>query len=129
MKKRILYSVLEVFNQPDIHPTAADLFLVAKEAIEGLDESIFYEALDELEQQGRIRSIVHPHDMQKRFHLGQEYHCHFICNQCGKVKDVILEQGAVSMIHNHVQTIISSYALLDKVNLSFQGKCHECREN
>jgi Fe2+ or Zn2+ uptake regulation protein len=127
MRKRILQAVLQVFNQPDIHPRADDLYLAAQNSIEGLDEKMFFEALSELEKTGKVETAIHGNNLEKRYHIRKDRHFHFICNQCGKVRDLVLEEGAVSMIQNYIQVLANSFARVDKVNMSFQGICHECQ--
>jgi Fur family transcriptional regulator, peroxide stress response regulator len=120
--------ILETFNSPEAHPKASDIFELLKKQAPDVKIEELQMTLDELEKNGQIRSILHL-DKQKHYHTRQDHHSHFICAKCGQVKDVVLEEGAINMIKVYVQKQIHSFGKIDQVNLSFQGTCHNCREN
>jgi len=92
-----------------------------------LDDKEINEALAGLTKENKIISHISV-NKEKRYEAEVRRHYHFICNNCGAVKDIFMEQGAVNMLSDHAQKIAKSFARVDKINMSFQGICHQCRD-
>lgn len=88
---------------------------------------IFIKIMSSMTQTSFTKNITKITKKQKNHHHYCRYY--FICENCGLTKDVFLEQGAVHMLMDHTQKSVNSYAKITKVNLSFQGICHKCRNN
>ena len=118
--------ILKHFQQPETHPTAAELYNKIKQDNQNLSEQEFLEQLSALEKQQKIKVVVDT-DNQKHYHTRTDRHFHFICSVCGKVKDITLEDGAVEMITDHVNKKVKSFGRVATINMSFEGPCHECQ--
>jgi len=121
-------TILELFNQPEKHPSAVKLFAKLQKQNKIITLENLHEILNSLEKSEKIESLLDATG-QKRYHLKAEKHCHFICSECGLVKNIELENGAINMLTSYVQEKIRTFAKIEKINLSFEGKCFECLKN
>ncbi|HMB26057.1 MAG TPA: transcriptional repressor [Patescibacteria group bacterium] len=120
--------ILEYFTFPEKHPTEKQIYDDLKIKIPELSKEDFSQRLKALENDHKVKAITDARN-QKRYHTRIDKHFHFICEMCGKVKDVNLETGATEMIKDHVNTKVHSFGRIQKINMSFVGKCHECKKN
>ncbi len=127
MAEEIKQSIIQLLKNTTAHPTAKEIFLALEEKVEKIDKKSFLEELNTLEKNQEIISIPSI-DKIKHYDIKIHPHYHFICNNCGSVRDLHLESGAINMLKDHAQRLINSFGKIDKVNLSFQGICHSCRK-
>ena len=123
--KDIKAQIIKYFR-PENHPTVDEIFNSLKEKFPDLDKGALKTYLDELEKSSKIKSLV-DHQNKKHYHTRADRHFHFICDVCGKVKDITIEDGAVRMIQSHIQTKVNSYGRVNTINMSFSGPCHNCK--
>ncbi|PJE59744.1 MAG: hypothetical protein COU85_02035 [Candidatus Portnoybacteria bacterium CG10_big_fil_rev_8_21_14_0_10_44_7] len=126
MREKIRKIILEFLKNGKTHSASSDIFNYLKEKLGDCDFKVCEEELIKLVEENKITSSFSV-NKERRYEAETRYHYHFICGECGKVKDVFLGDGAVQMIKDHAQQIVNSYAKIEKTNLSFQGVCHECR--
>lgn len=81
-----VYNVL--LNKRD-HPTAEAVFIRAKRANPGISMATVYNCLDALVQCGLVREVNLDRGAT-RFCPNMEEHCHFYCDRCGQVFDVMM---------------------------------------
>ncbi|MFA6537697.1 MAG: transcriptional repressor [Patescibacteria group bacterium] len=120
--------VLNLFDRPEKHPTAPEIFSILKETIKDLTLINLEKTLTDMEKQNKIGMVFDKQNI-RHYHKKGETHCHFICSECGLVKNINFEKGAMEMIENHAQKKAHSFGKVEQTNLSFQGKCWECLKN
>jgi len=128
-RKQIKKLIIQHLKKTNNCSTIEEMFTAIKDIINDLDKNVFLEELNNLEKK---REILYTLSLNNRedcdIEKDDHYHCYFICDNCGMVKDIFIKQGAISMLKDHAQRLINSYAKINEVNLSFQGICHECRK-
>jgi Fur family transcriptional regulator, peroxide stress response regulator len=118
-------NILGLFRQPETHPTADELYkgLVAK--FGKVDRTAFENTLKSLLKANKVYFVVSS-DNSKHYGRAKGTHCHFICEDCGKVRDFHVEEGAENMLKSYIQNQTKSYGRPNRLNLSVVGVCHEC---
>ncbi len=120
-QRRHVYEVL--LAQQD-HPTAMDVFLRAKPAMESLSLATVYNVLETLADRGLARK-VHLDRGSMRYCANVAKHGHFTCNSCGAVLDVPLLPGAeLEKLHQ----LPRGYTVT-RQEVSLHGLCADCRKN
>ena len=127
MEKNIKQAIITFLKSTDAHPTASKIFLTLEKNIGPIDKKIFLETLNSLEKEKEITSIASINKI-KHYDIKHYHHYHFICSDCGNIQDLYLEPGAINMLTNYAQHLINSFGKIEKINLSFQGICHNCRK-
>lgn len=87
-QRRVVYEVLsELGNQ---HPTAAEVYMDAKERMPSISLATVYNCLETLTGVGAIRQ-VHIDREAARYCANLKPHAHFYCDCCEKVFDINLK--------------------------------------
>jgi Fur family peroxide stress response transcriptional regulator len=89
-QRRLVYDVLQ---QKLDHPTAEEVFIRARRDMPDISHTTVYNCLDALVQCGLLREVR----LQRgatRYCANTEDHCHFFCDQCGDVHDVMMPANA-----------------------------------
>lgn len=121
-KKQILKYLAKTNN----HPTAQELFAEIESKTGKINKKIYLKELNKLRKEKRIISILSLNN-QSHYDITIHNHYHFICEICGKVRDVFLGRQAIEMLISYAQSFINSFGKITKVNMSFMGICHECK--
>jgi len=125
VKEEIEKTIVNILDETDKHLTMSELFGALREKTGTIDEKDYKKLLDELEKNKKIVSIVTVGNI-KHYDFKKHLHFHFICDICGPVRNVSIDNGVIKMLKGHMQNIVRSYARIDKLNMSFQGVCHNC---
>lgn len=81
--------VLSIVEESNNHPTAKEVFELAKKHMPGITFATIYNNLNRLVDDGKILRIRIP-DHPDHFDHTLKRHNHIVCDKCGKVKDVAL---------------------------------------
>jgi Fur family peroxide stress response transcriptional regulator len=120
-QRRHVYEVL--LGQQD-HPTAMEVFLRAKPAMETLSLATVYNVLETLAERGLVRK-VHLDSGSTRYCANNSKHGHFTCTSCGAVLDVPLLPGAeLEKLHQ-----LPRGYMVTQQEVSLHGLCGTCRKN
>jgi Fur family peroxide stress response transcriptional regulator len=113
--------VYEVLLDRQDHPTAMEVFLRAKPAMESLSLATVYNVLETLADRGLVRK-VHLDSGSTRYCANNSKHGHFTCTGCGAVLDVPLLPGAeLEKLHQ----LPRGYAVTQQ-EVSLRGLCADC---
>ncbi len=113
--------VYEVLLDRQDHPTAMEVFLRAKPAMESLSLATVYNVLETLADRGLVRK-VHLDSGSTRYCANSSKHGHFTCTGCGAVLDVPLLPGAeLEKLHQ----LPRGYAVTQQ-EVSLRGLCADC---
>jgi len=124
--------ILEELKNLGNHPTVDEVYLAVKKRLPRISMSTVYRGLEVLSKNGFIKKLE-PIDIQKRFDDNVSVHYHFYCLNCGRIKDVPLEE----MEYKEVEEVIRSVEkLIEKIGykvsgytLEFWGKCDHCEND
>ena len=115
--------VLDVVRSGDSHPTAAEVFEAARQAMPGISFATVYNSLRYLKQAGLVREVAFGSGAS-RYDRETERHDHAICSACGTLVDFDLP-GTVGLIRSAAR---ASRFKAESVHLTLIGLCPRCRE-
>lgn len=114
--------ILAYLESTDAHPTAQMIFDGIRAEFPHLSLGTVYRNLNILVEQGKVRRLQYGSTFD-RYDADVYEHYHFICEQCGKVYDLLLEpeedleklaeQNSAHSVNGH--------------KIDFFGICVECR--
>ena len=114
-QRRCVYDVL---LQKRDHPTADEVFMRAKKAMPEISHATVYNCLDALVQCGLARQVSLERGAT-RFCPNMEEHCHYYCDACGEVFDVMLPSGTATMPKPKGFKV-------DHYDIAVHGLCADC---
>lgn len=115
-------AILEIFSNHPIPQSASDILTTLRKINLNVDKTTVYRELEFLEKINLINS-VHFDDSKTRYEASDEnHHHHLICNNCGDVKDINLdESNIISKINSE------SKFRIEKHKIEFFGLCINCQ--
>ena len=115
--------VLEELKKVSCHPTAAELYEIARMRLPKISLGTVYRNLELLAQNGVIQKLEIS-GAEARFDGNPERHYHVRCTHCGRVDDVH------ELPQDFVQGQVQSLAGYDIVGfrLDFLGVCPDCQD-
>lgn len=113
--------IYQVLRRTRAHPTAEWVFERVRIQLPRISLGTVYRNLNILKQQGKIRELDFG-ETSRRYDAFTGEHYHFVCEQCGSVKDldVPLQDDLNERVRNIVPGVIQSH------RLDFFGTCNEC---
>lgn len=114
-QRRCVYDVL---HQTADHPTADEVFTRAKRRLPDISHATVYNCLDALVACGLVRK-VHLEHGAARFCSNMEEHCHYFCDACGAVFDVVLNSDATEIPRPKGFKV-------DHYDIAVHGVCADC---
>ena len=116
--------ILEEVRKLRTHPTADDVFALARKRLPRISLGTVYRNLDVLSESGVILRLDMP-GSPNRFDGKTHDHIHVRCVECGRVDDV--EGVSVTVSEAEVRKVVD-YDLMD-YSLEFHGVCPACRDS
>jgi Fe2+ or Zn2+ uptake regulation protein len=118
-QRQVVYEVLADLSQG--HPTAAEVFVSAKERMPSISLATVYNCLESLTGAGTIRQVNLDREAT-RYCANLQPHAHFYCTGCDEVFDIGLEDGAEA---TSVWSLPSG-ARVEDMQVSMRGICGAC---
>lgn len=115
--------ILNYLNTTPLHPTADQVFRVLRRSLPRISFGTVYRNLDILHKQGLI-SILNYSKEHARYEAAINNHCHFVCERCDKVRDLILEELA----ELNSQVAKRHDWRIQRHSLFFYGWCPDCQK-
>ncbi len=114
--------VLEVLRGTTSHPTAQQVFLMARDQQPQIGFATVYRTLDLLVKHGMVQEVFRDKDGAAHYDANVTRHDHAICNRCGRIEDVS------APLHAFAYAIIERSAgfRVDWHATAFTGLCAEC---
>ena len=109
--------ILDIINNSYNHPTAYDIYEIARKEIDNISLGTVYRNINLLEEQGKVRRIK-MNDNIDRFDKVFSNHSHFICIKCSKIIDIdkeFLKEYSYLFGNKIIET-----------EVSFKGICEDC---
>lgn len=116
--------VLQVVNESQEHPTAADVFEQAKKRLPTISYATVYNSLRYLKEKGLIHEITFG-NAASRYDSETNRHDHAICRQCGKLVDFDLTETVELMRAAARRTRFKP----ETIHLTLLGLCPDCRSD
>lgn len=116
--------VLNIVRSQHTHPTADEVFALAREANPHISRATVYRNLSLLTQEGSLLSVTV--GGVSRYDDATHPHAHLVCTACGRVDDVPLEHGVLDGCIDRAQDT-SGYQVSHS-QLMLYGTCPECRK-
>ena len=110
--------ILEFVNNSYSHPTAQMIYDEVRKTIPNISLGTVYRLLNKLASDGMIKRIKMPDNID-RYDKIDDFHAHFLCQECNSVYDLGKVDELIVNVSNH---IVIDY----EVNL--KGICQECRK-
>ncbi len=115
--------ILTLVKKNTDHPDAETVFKIAQLKCPNISLGTVYRNLNVLSEYGYIRKLAMPY-VSDRFDCRTDDHCHAVCQSCGKVEDVELEE----MTHVMGKKLESKGFNVTSTELVFRGLCTDCQE-
>ena len=117
-QRKVVYDVLQdTFD----HPTASEVYIRAKEKMDGISLATVYNCLETLAQVGLVKQVNVDREAT-RFCPNLEPHAHFYCPDCQQVFDVGLRPDCdPSSVWD-----LPAGSSIELVDVAMKGKCAEC---
>ncbi len=102
--------ILDILGATYLHPTAQTIYEEARRVMPNISLGTVYRNLSLLVDEGDIVRLSTP-GLPDRFDLPRSLHWHVICDNCGTVKDVPVDNELISRINSDSGEEITSYLL------------------
>jgi len=113
--------IIEVLQETASHPTAAWIFDRVKEKCPNISLGTVYRNLNILKEMGVIREIKFGKNTA-RYDGNVELHHHIVCEECGRLEDVVCAVGP-----NIMQSVETAKGYkISGCQMEFKGICPDC---
>jgi Fe2+ or Zn2+ uptake regulation protein len=109
--------VYAVMNGELNHPTAEEIFLKAKATTPDISMATVYNCLDRLVKCDLVRE-VRVERSASRYCPNMQEHCHFHCNDCGRIFDIDLNDTPAVP-----EACLPRGFKADSIDISMRGRC------
>lgn len=113
--------IFQVLRRTTSHPTAEWVHEQVREQIPRVSLGTVYRNLHILTAQGKIRELDFGEGLH-RYDATMEQHYHFVCNQCGVVRDLAVPPQ--NDLHDRVRDAVPG--TISAHRLDFYGVCNDC---
>ena len=116
-------AVYETLRDDHSHPSADEIFLRVRKSLPRISLGTVYRNLQRLVEEGKIRMLFSG-GRSVRYDPVLAEHDHFICQQCGQIFDMMLEddrQENLTLLREQGFTI-------EAQSLSIHGLCRNCSQ-
>ncbi len=112
--------VLDLLLEKRDHPTATEVYERAKARIPSISLATVYNCLEALTHAGYVRQ-VNMDRQPSRYCPNLTEHAHFVCDSCGSISDVEVDQT----FHLHLH--LPEGSQLQKADIVLHGSCSGCQ--
>jgi len=120
-RRKVVYDVLMAERD---HPTAAEVFIRAKQQMPGISLATVYNCLETMTHSGLVKQVNCDRDAS-RFCPNLRPHAHFYCSECREIFDIDLLTGS----GGNPPWMLPEGSRLDHLDVSMKGVCPSCRES
>ena len=111
------------------HPTADMLYMDLKEQMPSIGIATVYRNLVELCKERQISKIVTPNSPD-RFDGNLINHLHFVCEKCGNIEDIFLNETEEGVLEDQMELLAKSIGgEKNKAQIMITGICKKCKES
>ena len=113
-------AILNYLRASHIHPTAEEVYEQVRKEMPNISLGTVYRNLSMLRELGQIRTIANGATAE-RFDGDLSEHQHLVCDSCGQVFDIHLDESAVHGLED-----ISYDGQITGYDIVFHGRCRNC---
>lgn len=117
---------IEIFREvieTDEHPDAETIYMRVRERIPTISLDTVYRTLEMLVELGLITTLKAPHE-RMRFDANMHIHHHFVCVQCGLIRDFY--SPAFDALH--IPDSVNVFGVVKQTHVEVRGLCWRCAE-
>lgn len=115
--------ILSIVHMLKSHPTADEVYHVAKRTIPTLSLGTVYRNLNLLAKEGKIKEVQIENGIT-RFDGMTEDHEHFICTNCGAISDIGVTPSLKHYTFVHPEL---RHMTVTGYHMVYYGLCNDCR--
>lgn len=128
MDKKLRYSrqretIYEILKNDCTHPNVDDIYMQVKKVIPDISLGTVYRNLNLLASQNKILKLD-VGDGAIHFDARIIPHYHLVCDKCGVIEDIFLDEEIIAPLITQVQD--NCDMLIDSAEILFHGECHNC---
>ena len=115
--------IFRVLHDNGVHPTAESVFAAARSEMPTMSLKTVYQTLNDLATMGEIQQL----DLgtgSTRFDPNMDVHHHLVCTNCGKVRDLYADFGALRVPPRRRQGFT-----IGSAEVVFRGLCDDCNRS
>lgn len=101
------------------HPTVDEIYLALIDKIPTLSRTTIYNTLKLLVGHGAVSAIDIDRSCE-RFDANTALHAHFMCDKCGCITDIPIEETS------YLKSVAPTGFEIRSINLSYKGICENC---
>jgi Fur family peroxide stress response transcriptional regulator len=121
---KVTHQRMEVFRElagTEEHPDAETIYQCVSRSVPAISRDTVYRTLSTLEEQGLVRKaeILYP---RGRYDANMDRHHHFVCTECGRVRDFYSETWDDLPIPKSVATL----GRVESSHVQLRGICAAC---
>ena len=118
---RQLTAMYEALQGDHSHPSADDIYQRVRRTLPRISLGTVYRNLQRLVAEGKIRAFLLGERVARYDPMVAE-HDHFICRQCGRIEDVLLERNR----QVNLAPLVSKGFTVTAHSLTIHGLCQKC---
>lgn len=118
------HAVCQVLAEYDGHPTVAEVFERVRQIFPMISQATVYNTIDTLEELGLIRRLNIANDDHAHYDLDLEPHINVVCQQCGNIRDLYLDEFNYLLQAVQQQT---GYTINPDMGVVLYGRCPACQ--
>ncbi len=115
-------AIRTLLMETDTHPGAEWIYRQLKPVFPDLSLATVYRNLGEMKSNGEIQSVAF-WDGKERFDGNVKKHSHFVCEECGKIKDFHFIDQDITLDEKARENFDG---IIDCHTLVFHGLCEDC---
>jgi Fe2+ or Zn2+ uptake regulation protein len=115
-------AVMEFLLNNKIHPTIDEIYTALSPSMPTLSKTTVYNTLNLFLEHGAVQMLTLD-EKNARYDVDTTAHAHFLCKGCGKVYDIFNLKPSMFEHPQNLQYDIHS------VEISYAGRCQECKSN
>lgn len=119
-QREIIY---EVLKEDMTHPNVDTIYMNVKKIIPDISLGTVYRNLNLLADQNKIRRLD-VGDGVVHFDATVAPHYHLICDDCGSIKDLVLDESLLNNLIEQVQKECDGHVM--RADIIFHGICSDC---
>ena len=120
---RQLAAVYTALRGDHSHPSADEIYQRVRRTLPRISLGTVYRNLQRLVEEGKLRVVLLGERIARYDPMIAE-HDHFICQQCGRVEDVLLERDR----QVNVAPLVAQGFTVTTHRLAIHGLCQQCRQ-
>ena len=121
---KLTHQRVEVFRElagTDTHPDAETIYQAVRKRVPAISRDTVYRTLATLEEQGLVRK-AEILASKGRYDANVDRHHHFVCTECGLVRDFTCE----AMDHLAIPRAVASLGQVRSSHVQLRGVCAVC---